>query len=112
MLKPVKAPYTAHQLLVCTNVRDASTGRASCGAHGGAGLRERLKHAVKARGLKGRVMVTGTSCLGHCPEVGVTVGLYPEGEWRVCEVDEADEAALLVWITDGVGSEPAVGGDR
>lgn len=104
MLKPVKAPYTARQLLVCTNVRDPSTGRASCGAHGGIELRERLKHAVKARGLKGKVMVTGTSCLGHCPEAGCTVGLYPEGEWWVMDIGPEDEAEVLRRITEGVGS--------
>lgn len=99
MIKPVRPPYSVRQLLVCTNQRDPSTGKPSCGRNGGVGLRERLKGEVKARGLKDKVIVTGTSCLGYCPEKGCAVGILPEGEWAIVDVTPEDEAALLEKIT-------------
>ena len=37
--EPVKPPYKTRQVLICTNVRDPSLNRPSCGANGGLGLR-------------------------------------------------------------------------
>lgn len=102
MQKPVRAPYTTRQLLVCTNQRDPSTGKPSCGMNGSLGLRERLKGEVKARGLKDKVMVTGTTCLGYCPAQGCAVGFVPDGDWAIVDITEEDEAALLERLTRGV----------
>jgi predicted metal-binding protein len=93
--QPVKPPYKTRQVLICTNVRDPSLNRASCGANGGVALRERLKASVKAAGRKADVMVTGTSCLGHCPANGCTVGIVPENEWLLMDINEEEEAQLL-----------------
>lgn len=91
----LKPPFKVRQLQICTNVRDPSLNRASCGANGGIGLRERLKAAVKASGRKGEVMVTGTSCLGYCPAIGCAVGIVPEQEWGIVQLTADDEQALL-----------------
>lgn len=58
-------------------------------------MRDRLKHELKARGLKGEVMVTGTSCLGFCPAEGCTVAFYPEGEFMISDVSPEAEAEIL-----------------
>jgi (2Fe-2S) ferredoxin len=62
---------------VCTRVKE---GGESCGPKGSAELRERLKKWVKTEGLKGRVKITASLCLGHC-EKGITVCIYPQGKW-------------------------------
>ena len=90
---PLKPPYTVRQVQICTNRRDPSMNRASCGANGGAELRERLKAAAKAAGRKGEVMVIGTSCLGYCPAEGCAVGVVPDGEWEIL-LPEQEEAFL------------------
>lgn len=90
---PLKPPYTVRQVQICTNHRDPSMNRASCGANGGGALRERLKAAAKAAGRKGEVMVIGTSCLGYCPAAGCAVGVVPDGEWEIL-LPEQEEAFL------------------
>ena len=102
MSRVVKPPYTVRQVLVCTNLRDPATGKPSCGMNGGAGLRERLKKTVKERGLKGRVMITGSRCLDFCPAQGCVVALYPENEWRIVDADAANDEALLERAITGV----------
>lgn len=99
MPTPVPPPYTVRQVLVCTNVRDPATGKGSCGANGSAAFREKLKHAVKARGLKRQVLVTQSGCLDYCPATGCTVAVYPENRWYLAEMDEVD--AVLDQILEG-----------
>ena len=65
-------------ILVCTNQR--GTGEAACGDRAGQLLREALKRAVAERGLKGRVRVSATGCLGRCAE-GPNVMILPAGVW-------------------------------
>ncbi|MFZ5481799.1 MAG: (2Fe-2S) ferredoxin domain-containing protein [Myxococcota bacterium] len=101
MIKPVPRPYIRRQLLVCTNKRDPSTGKPSCGMHGSIELRERLKAEIKARGLKREVLVTGTSCLDYCPAEGCTVAFYPEGEFAIVNITPEDEKALLEKLIEG-----------
>lgn len=101
MSTPVKVPYSVRQVLVCTNVRDPSTGKPSCGRNGAVAFREKLKHAVKARGLKRQVMVTQSGCLDYCPTEGCTVAIYPENEWLLTDTGDADAEALLARILEG-----------
>jgi predicted metal-binding protein len=100
MLRPVKPPFAVRQVLVCTNQRDPSTGKASCGMNGSLGLRERLKAEIKSRGLKGRVIVTGTSCLDYCPAQGCAVGFHPDGEFFLADVN--DDQLILDRLLKGV----------
>lgn len=70
-------PYVCH-VLVCVNRRES--GLRSCGGSGNDVVRSALKDAVAEHGLKGRVRVSGTLCLGLC-EQGPNVLLYPQGIW-------------------------------
>ena len=83
-------PRYERHVFVCENARDASDPRGCCAARSGAEVRARLKEAVAAAGLKGRVRVNSAGCLGQCAE-GVTVVVYPEAAWygRVT-VDDVD----------------------
>ncbi len=101
MSRVVKPPYSVRQVLICTNLRDPSTGKPSCGMNGGTGLRERLKKTVKERGLKGRVMITGTSCLDFCPTQGCVVAFYPENQWAIVDTAPEGDEALLARALDG-----------
>ena len=107
MPRPVKPPYSVRQVLVCTNVRDLSTGKPSCGRNDSVGFRDRIKALVKARGLKGQVMVTGTSCLDYCPAQGCTVAFYPENKWAIVEISPASEEAVLARALAGPEADPA-----
>ncbi len=101
-MKAVKRPYELRQLLICTNARDPSTGKSSCGQNGAQPILEYLKKTVKERGLKGKVIVTKTGCLDICPEHGCIVGFQPESEFfhAECTIEEAD--ALLARLTAGL----------
>ncbi|MSQ01800.1 MAG: (2Fe-2S) ferredoxin domain-containing protein [Myxococcales bacterium] len=101
-MKAIKRPYEVRQLLVCTNARDPSTGKSSCGQNGAQPILEYLKKTVKERGLKGKVIVTKTGCLDICPDDGCIVGFQPEAEFfRVaCTIEEAD--AVLTRLTAGL----------
>jgi len=67
-------------LFVCVNER-APDAKESCGGHHGSGeFLRALKDGVKRRGLKPRVRVTSTGCLGVC-HGGPHAYLAPEGRW-------------------------------
>ena len=103
-MKPVKAPYTARQMLVCTHHREAESGKPSCGANGAQGLRDALKKTVKSNGWKGEVIVTQTGCLDICPAQGCVVGFHPEGDFYVVETDVSAAPALLSHLRRGLPS--------
>lgn len=88
--KPV--PYKK-TVFVCVNVRDG--GRVACGnpGRGGRELCEALKHAVKTKGLKGKVRVVRAGCLDLC-EQGPNAFVYPGDEW-LSGVTAADVPAIL-----------------
>ena len=65
-------------ILVCTN--QSESGRECCAASGSEAIRAAFKSAVEARGLKGRVRVSATGCLGRCSE-GPNVFVLPESTW-------------------------------
>ena len=67
-------------VFVCVNAREG--GRVACGNPGRGGLElcEALKHAVKEKGLKGKVRVARSGCLDLC-EQGPNAFVYPGGEW-------------------------------
>jgi (2Fe-2S) ferredoxin len=69
-----------HHVFVCTNERDKSASRGSCGREHGEKLRGELKDAVKKAGLKHRVRVQETGCLDQCEHAAVMV-VYPEAVW-------------------------------
>lgn len=75
--KPI--PYRK-TVFVCTHARE--DGRVSCADPGRGGLEvcAALKDETKKAGLKGRVRVVRSGCLGLC-EHGPNAFVYPEGEW-------------------------------
>lgn len=99
-MKSLKRPWQKRHLLVCTNARDPSTGKPSCGMNGALSLRDTLKKTVKERGLKGTVMVTGTGCLDICPAAGCAVAFYPEAEFFLAETDQTAADELLAKLVE------------
>ena len=67
-------------IFVCENSRNPSEERKSCGPRGGVAICEKLKAAVKERGLQSKIRVTRTGCLDVC-EQGPTVLIYPDNVW-------------------------------
>ena len=78
-------------VFVCVNVR--KDGRTACAnpGRGGDEICQALKEAVKDAGLKGKIRVASSGCLGLC-EKGPNLFVYPEGTWhsgvRVSDVPE------------------------
>ena len=80
-------------LFVCVNER-APGAKESCGGHHGSNeFLRALKDGVKRRGLKPRVRVTRTGCLGVC-HGGPHAYLAPEGRWFHAWGDEDVESIL------------------
>lgn len=72
-----KKPYE-RVIFVCCNEREP--GEAACANRGSSELQKRLKEYMQAKGLKGRVRVARSLCLGLC-EVGPNVCVMPENAW-------------------------------
>jgi len=92
--KPVPYKKTA---FVCTNSRD--DGRVACGnpGRGGLELYESLKHAVKEKGLKGKVRVVRSGCLDLCAQ-GPNAFICPGNEW-LSGVAAADVPEIIKKLT-------------
>ncbi|MGI4854423.1 MAG: (2Fe-2S) ferredoxin domain-containing protein [Janthinobacterium lividum] len=86
------------QILVCMNERDPSASRPSCRNEGSKKLKDELKDAVKAAGLKGRVRVLEVSCMDQCEHAAVCA-VYPDNVWysftKTRDVREIVDAHLL-----------------
>lgn len=70
--------FTAH-LFICTNDRGTGAKRESCGPKGSGELKDQVKAACKARGLKG-IRINAAGCLDQC-ERGIAAVLYPQNKW-------------------------------
>jgi (2Fe-2S) ferredoxin len=73
-------PSFEHHLFVCQNERDKSASRPSCAHAHSSKLKDALKDAVKAAGLKHKVRVNSAGCLDQCEHAAVLV-VYPEAVW-------------------------------
>jgi (2Fe-2S) ferredoxin len=73
------APYFRLHVFICTNRRPDDNPRGSCAGRGSESLREHLKDAAKARGLKD-VRINSAGCLDRCG-LGPVMVIYPEGVW-------------------------------
>jgi (2Fe-2S) ferredoxin len=73
-------PKFKHHLFICTNERDESASRPSCGPRGGKKLKAAFKDVVKEAGLKHHVRANESGCLDQC-EHGPVVVVYPEAVW-------------------------------
>ena len=78
MLDPLgKLDYERH-IIVCNNFREDGS---CCAKVGGPELYARLKELIARKGLKPRIKLTRSRCLGFCNDVGATVCVYPERVW-------------------------------
>ncbi|MFH1810395.1 MAG: (2Fe-2S) ferredoxin domain-containing protein [Pseudomonadota bacterium] len=84
------SPYLVH-IFVCTNDRHGE--RPSCADGKGAELRQCLKQGVEERGLKPRVRLSSSGCLGLCAK-GPNVLIYPQGIWLAGQAPD-DAPAIL-----------------
>lgn len=94
MKKVIDLPE-AH-LLICTNERP--DGNACCKKVGGHEFFLKMKEELAGRGLRARLWVTRTGCLGYCNDVGCVVALYRHGETKPTihsEVTDADFSSVL-----------------
>jgi len=63
----------------------------SCGKRGSFDIGQKLKQAMRDRGLRDEIAVTKSGCLGQC-SVGPAMIVYPEGTWySVPTLDDAME---------------------
>lgn len=81
-------PRPQRQFLVCVNTRPPGNPKGSCGEKGGQQLFERLKDALRERGLAERVMVNRSYCLKHCSR-GPVIAVQPDNVWYA-GVQESD----------------------
>lgn len=91
MERDPRPPYD-RVILVCVNERIPEEGP-SCAPRGAVEIARALKERVKARGLKGRVRVSRTLCLGRC-EFGPNIAVFPDNVWFRA-VTPADLDAIL-----------------
>jgi len=80
---PPAMPLYDYHVFVCCNERPAGHPRGCCAAKGSPMIRDALKSAVAAAGLKGRVRINQAGCLDQC-EHGPTVVVYPDAVWYGC----------------------------
>lgn len=73
-------PAFTHHLFVCGNVREPGHPRGSCGASGGATLRDVFKAELKRAGYRGVARINQAGCLDQC-EHGPVVVIYPQAVW-------------------------------
>jgi (2Fe-2S) ferredoxin len=89
-------PYRERYLFVCTNRRDDNNPKGSCAQKGSEEVVKKLKEALKARGLAGRIRACSASCLDLC-DIGIAVVQEPEhvayGGVTLEDVDAIAEAA-------------------
>lgn len=62
------------------NERDSSASTPSCRGEGAKKLKDELKEALKAAGLKKQVRILETSCMDQCEHAAVCV-VYPDNVW-------------------------------
>jgi (2Fe-2S) ferredoxin len=75
-----RVPLFEHHVFICTNERDESAARPSCGPAGSKKLKGIFKDAIKEAGLQHKVRANDSGCLDQC-EHGPVVVVYPEAVW-------------------------------
>jgi predicted metal-binding protein len=96
-VKEVKCKWPDGAVLVCVNERDPATGKSFCGHDRGTSLRNWMKTSRNAEGLKGRILVSVSSCLGVCPRKGTVVAVVPSSGATQMVVVDPDQQRKDVW---------------
>lgn len=89
--------YTRH-IFVCENVREPGHERGCCAEKGSLELRQALKKAIKAKGLREEVRANGAGCLDAC-EFGPSIVVYPDAVWyggvNLSDIEEIVESHIV-----------------
>lgn len=67
-------------VFVCENTRHSGS-FPSCGAQAGGAVLRELRGVARKHRVSRDIWFTSTGCLGWCHEAGVTVVVYPEGDF-------------------------------
>ena len=67
-------------IFICINQRPPGDPKGSCADKGSIDFAKKFKDEINLRGLKGKVRVQTTSCLGVC-SYGPNMVIYPEDVW-------------------------------
>ncbi|MGD9650018.1 MAG: ferredoxin [Dongiaceae bacterium] len=107
----MEEPFYSRHIFCCTNKREASAPKPSCGAHGSEELRRYFKERVKQLSQDpnlpltirenlqhSRVNIAG--CLDRC-ELGPVMVVYPEGVWYHYKNREDIEEIIQKHLLDG-----------
>ena len=88
MPKQNESPYVSH-VFVCTNDRGGE--RKSCADNNSQLTKSKLKDVVDEKGLKGKVRISTSGCMGLCAK-GSNVMIYPQRVWySEVSPDDVDE---------------------
>ncbi len=68
-----------------------------CAKKGGGGIAKAVKKGLKERGLKKRVTVVKTACIGHCSCAPV-VSVQPANDWA----GEGDPDSTADWVLERI----------
>lgn len=90
--------YRLH-VFICTNRRPDDNRRGSCAGRGSEPLREYLKDATRAMGLKD-LRINSAGCLDRCG-LGPVMVIYPEGVWYTFHSIEDIDEILQTHIVKG-----------
>ncbi len=76
-MQPDTIPYK-RIIFVCCNQRDE--GKECCNNKGGSEIRDKLKRAVAEYGIKQKIRVCKSGCMGQCG-TGVNIMIFPDNIW-------------------------------
>ena len=93
MPKQNESPYVSH-VFVCTNDRKGE--RKSCADNNSQLTKSKLKDVVDEKGLKGKVRISTSGCMGLCAK-GSNVMIYPQKVWfSEVSPDDVDEIVSTI----------------
>ena len=98
-MTPDPKPYFRLHVFICTNRRPDDNPRGSCAGRGSEPLREHLKDAARALGIKD-VRINSAGCLDRCA-AGPVMVIYPEGIWYGFRTKEDIDEILQTHLVEG-----------
>ena len=87
MRKPEK------HIFICVNRRPPEDPKGCCADKGSTGIAKKFKDELESCGLRGKIKVNTTSCLGPC-RYGPNMVIYPEDVWY-CGIKMSDVEEII-----------------